>query len=101
MNASRLSINEGDDNVLHAAGVIDAHTASTLQAAIDAHDVDTDVTLDLSDITFIDSSGLRIIVAAHQRFDDAGHRLVLHRPSDAVQRLFGITGLTDHLHITS
>lgn len=99
MTASRLSIQEHHDDHLEASGVIDAHTAPVLEAALAA--IDTDVTLDLSTIDFIDSSGLRVIVAAHQRLDDHGHRLTLRGPSESVERLFEITGLKDHLHISA
>lgn len=100
MSASRLSIDETSPRTLSASGVVDAHTASSLESALDAHGTDQDITLDLSAIEFIDSSGLRVIVTSHQQLDAVGRRLVLRGPSEAVQRLFEITGLGDHLHLS-
>lgn len=84
---------------LSASGVIDAHTADDLAAALDSQGLDGDVHLDLTGIEFIDSSGLRALVVSHQALDGAGRRLVLSGVSEAAERLFEITGLRDHLHI--
>jgi anti-anti-sigma factor len=51
------------------------------------------VVLDLSQLTFIDSSGLGAIHAARQRVIDDGGILVVCRPSPAVHRVLEITGL--------
>lgn len=96
---SRLDI-ETNGRTVHATGVVDSHTVTSLDEGLDALGNGGDVGLDLSGVTFIDSSGLRIIVAAHQALEDAGHRLELHNSSEAVRRLLEITGLTDHLHLS-
>lgn len=96
---SRLDIATEDRNVV-ATGVVDSHTVTNLEQELGALGVDGDVTLELGGVTFIDSSGLRIIVASHQALEDAGHRLELRNASDAVRRLLEITGLTDHLNLT-
>ena len=51
-------------------------------------------------IEFIDSSGLRVLVEAHQRAAAGGRSLVIHRPSVAVKRLLEISGLSEHLTVT-
>ena len=89
-----LSI-ESTDGGLRATGEIDAHTAPTLAAALDA--AGNDVRLDVSGIEFVDSSGLRVLIDAHQRLGDAGGRLTLVQPSDAVRRLLEISGVADYL----
>jgi anti-anti-sigma factor len=48
------------------------------------------IVLDLSELEFIDSSGLKVILAAHQRL---GRRLILLRGPHRVHRLFELTGL--------
>ena len=55
--------------------------------------------LDLRDVTFIDSTMLREIVAAHLRARREGRRLALAVASDAVRRLFRITLLEWRLEI--
>jgi len=98
--ASRLSIDATDDGPVVLVGVIDSHTTDQLLEGLDALGRDADVSLDLTGVGFIDSSGLRAIVTTHQRLDEAGHRLVLTGVSDAVQRLLEITGLEAHLHVS-
>lgn len=95
----RLEI-DGDGDRLALRGEVDSHTAPDLQGRIDELSGCTEVTLDLSNVTFIDSSGLRVIIATHQDREARGDRLVLASVSDAVQRLLEITSLTNHLHLS-
>lgn len=55
------------------------------------------IVLDLSDLTFIDSSGVRMIVCANLRSEAGGDRLRLIRGSPGVQRVFELTGVVDRL----
>jgi anti-anti-sigma factor len=96
---SRLLLAETGERVLAASGIIDSHTAAELLKRIRAFGTDADVILDMAKVEFIDSSGLRTVVSAHQDFDDVEHQMRLANPSDAVQRLLEITGLIDHLHL--
>ena len=57
------------------------------------------VVLDLRDLTFMDSTGLRVMVAADARARDAGRRLAIVQGPEAVHRVFRITGLDEHLEI--
>jgi anti-sigma B factor antagonist len=51
------------------------------------------VVIDLSQLTFIDSSGLGALHAAKQRAIKNGGTLVVSRPSPTVHRVLEITGL--------
>lgn len=53
--------------------------------------------LDLRDLTFMDSTGLHIILDAAQRAREAGVELAVIAGPEAVQRVFEICGLLDHL----
>ena len=55
------------------------------------------IVLDLSGLTFIDSSGVRMIVCANLRSRADGDRLRLIRGSTRVQRVFELTGVLDRL----
>jgi anti-sigma B factor antagonist len=57
------------------------------------------VVIDLSGVGFIDSSGLRVLVEAHQRAEAEARRLVLSGPSRQVLRLLEISGLMEYLHV--
>ena len=98
----RLSITADQTDVacLVLVGEIDAHTAPELAGHLDPLPGDGgDVTLDMAAVEFIDSSGLRLIVEAHQRAANADRRLVVGRPSAPVVRLLEISGLSDHLAV--
>ena len=60
----------------------------------------TDLVLDLSQLGFVDSSGLRVLISAQHQLADHGGTLVLRSPSETVRRLLEITGLVDHITIS-
>ena len=85
---------------LRLRGEIDAHSATTLASHLDPLPGSTgDVVIDLSEVGFIDSSGLRVLVEAHQRAENEARRLVLSGPSRQVLRLLEISGLMQYLHV--
>ncbi|HWE09809.1 MAG TPA: STAS domain-containing protein [Solirubrobacteraceae bacterium] len=49
------------------------------------------VTIDLQDLRFLDSAGLRALLVAHRRLTDSGRELLLAPGPRAVQRLFELT----------
>jgi anti-sigma B factor antagonist len=52
-----------------------------------------DVELDCSGLTFIDASGLSVLVAAHRCCEARGAKLTIVDPSRCVVRLLALTGL--------
>jgi stage II sporulation protein AA (anti-sigma F factor antagonist) len=57
------------------------------------------ILLDLSGLSFLDSSGLRTIVSADARARDADRRLAVIKGPEPVQKVFAITGLEDRLEL--
>ena len=55
------------------------------------------VVLDLRELEFMDSTGLRMVALAERRLRSAECELVLVRGADAVQRVFAITRMDEHL----
>lgn len=53
--------------------------------------------LDLRALKFLDSTGLRLILSAHARALRCGRRLRVVPGSDAVKRIFRLTGVEDRL----
>ena len=49
--------------------------------------------IDLSDVVFMDSSGLQALVSLNNRARERGLEVTLVRPSHPVTRLFALTGL--------
>lgn len=96
----RLTITaEADRGAIALSGELDAHSAPEFDTLLDGIDPATSLTVDLSGVTFIDSSGLRSLVAAHNARADAGGDLILDALSPPVTKLLDITGLADHLHV--
>src|SRR3954451_4442137 len=64
------------------------------------HDAAADtVVLDLSTLKFMDSTGLRLILSAHQRARRAGRHLRIIPGGDAIRRIFRLTGVWKRLDI--
>jgi anti-sigma B factor antagonist len=53
------------------------------------------VVLDLGEVTFVDSSGLRELLRARTAYGDAGKGFALAAPQPPVIRLFELTGVTN------
>lgn len=101
-DAARLEIRRSDvggELVFHLVGDLDPHTAPTLTEAIEATAQDCPLVLDLEEVAFLDSAGLRVLITAHDRAQTAGGELRLRRPSESARRVLELTGLTDHLVI--
>jgi anti-sigma B factor antagonist len=82
-----------DWKVIAARGDLDLYTSPTLRTNV--HEVDGgNVALDLSDVTFIDSSGLGAVVGAlkHVR-EQGGEFAVIAPPEGSLTRLLTLTGL--------
>ena len=59
------------------------------------------VLLDLSELTFLDSTGLRLIVNADQRARESDRRLTIVKGPAPVQRVFSITKLDERLDMVN
>jgi anti-sigma B factor antagonist len=57
------------------------------------------VALDLTRLSFLDSTGLRLVIRADARAREEGRRLAIIRGPDEVQRVFSITQLDERLEI--
>ncbi|KOV97356.1 anti-sigma factor antagonist [Streptomyces sp. NRRL B-3648] len=80
--------------VLSLAGEIDHHTGNTLRQALDASGTPHPrIVVDLHQVTFMDSSGINILITAHQALSEAGGWLRLAAASEAVMRTISIVGV--------
>lgn len=99
--AASFRTEAGDRTVVHASGEIDADSGAQLRTILDgAFDARPDaVLLDLTDLTFIDSVGLSVLVGAHQRGVADGIPLEIHSVPAACRRVFEITRLDEVLDL--
>jgi anti-sigma B factor antagonist len=61
----------------------------------------TDIVLDLTDLVFVDSTGLSVLVMALNRSRGAGGSITLRNPSASVMRILEITGLVSVFSVES
>jgi anti-sigma B factor antagonist len=88
----------GGWTVLSVEGEVDLYTAPAVrEAAIEAMEAGADhLLLDLTEVPFMDSSGLGVIVACLKRLRESGGDLaVVSPPSSPPTKLLSLTGL-DH-----
>lgn len=81
------------------SGEFDISTASTLRHALYDDAPASEVIGDLSDVTFMDSSGLRALLEVRAKLEADGRHLVLEGIPDQVRRLFEVAGITDLFEI--
>jgi anti-sigma B factor antagonist len=80
------------------SGEIDAHTAPTLEAAMKELPAGV-VTVDVAGVSFMDSSGLRVLLDAATRAREASGDLVIVHSTPGIARLVEISGLGGQLRL--
>ena len=94
---------EDRDGLVHVGlvGELDLSTVAKVQEELRKveQSAPATVVIDLSKLTFLDSTGLRCIVTADERARDQGRRVVIVRGPDPVQRVFTITRLEERLEM--
>jgi anti-sigma B factor antagonist len=86
---------------LSVSGELDLATTPQLeqQARALLADGARSIVIDLADLSFIDSTGLRLLLVLSQQAADEGWRLLITRPSEQVQTILKITGTGAELPI--
>ena len=81
--------------LVSVSGELDLHTAGCLEARIEEADTvgAGTVLVDLSEISFIDSSALEVLVRESKRLESRGHSLVLVTNDPRTRRILEVTGL--------
>jgi anti-sigma B factor antagonist len=92
---------EGDTRVLAATGEIDLSSASRFAQELTALVADGGgaALVDLSGVTFLDSSGVRELLAANRSAEAMGLQLQLVNPSAACRRVLEISGVLDEFMV--
>jgi stage II sporulation protein AA (anti-sigma F factor antagonist) len=83
-----------DHVVLTVAGDVDLAAHARFQSDLDqAWDASGDLVIECSQITFLDSMGLRVLVHAMQRATANGRGITLRSPSQPVLRVLELAGI--------
>jgi anti-anti-sigma factor len=85
--------------VLRLVGELDVVSAPKLARCLDdlvaqAH---PRVMLELSGLKFVDSAGVSVLIKAKREAEASGRALVLHGPTEQLERVFAVVGLADWL----
>lgn len=82
-------------------GEVDLEHRAELRALVDDFEASgaTDVAVDLSDVTFIDSAGVGVMVMLGRLAQERGGRVTLLRPVAAVRRVLVVLGLESRFDI--
>jgi anti-sigma B factor antagonist len=92
---------DGDRATVSLCGELDMSGVDRARTAIEQAEASSAglLILDLSQLEFIDSTGLEVVLRAARRAHDAGRRLVVQRPSSYVRRLLEITAIDQSLDV--
>ena len=95
MNLSLSTEDVDGYRVVAVRGEVDIHSAPALRKCLheSVDDAHPDLVVDLSDIAFIDSTGLGVLVAGQNRAGELGGKLSVVCAQERVLKLFRITGL--------
>jgi len=94
---------EGDRVVVRLDGELDLAGVPLLEREVENAALDEVATLvlDLRGLEFLDSTGLRAILALDERSAERGQTFALVRGSQQVQRLMNMTRVDEHLRIVA
>jgi anti-sigma B factor antagonist len=90
-------LDEGQSTTLRLSGELDLSSAGQLEAVIG--DVQAQgrgpLTIDLAALTFMDSTGMAVLVRAHRAGAEAGRPVILANPGRQTRRLLELAGLLE------
>jgi anti-anti-sigma factor len=90
---------DGETHTIDVRGEIDVAGAGRVERELlraEATDAQA-IVLDLSTLSFIDSTGVRMLVMAEARSRADSDRLRLRRPPESVLRVLRLTGIDDRM----
>ena len=79
-------------------GDLDLESAPALRACL-VEFAEKNVTLDFSDVTFMDSTAMGVLLTGHQRSTLTGTRITIQGVQPGQLRLFELMGLLDQLNV--
>lgn len=92
---------EGGRTRIAVCGELDIATAPRLEQELRAHSGAATVLLDLREVTFLDSSGLRAVLIGSQEAAAAGRRFVVVPGDGQAARVIELAQVGEHLEIAA
>lgn len=102
MDLSIRTTAEEGTTVVRVVGEVDVSNADELRQAVDAAlgQTPADVRVDLSQVAYIDSTGIGVLVGAATRSREAGIPFSVAGPQPNVRRVLGLLGVEGQLNVT-
>ena len=89
----------GNRVTLSLKGRLDAVSSKALEDELSGIDIKNEVILDMEELEYISSAGLRILLSTSKRLSKGGGTLIALHPSEAVTEVFDVTGFTELIQI--
>ena len=96
----RLEVREaGAATIIAVSGELDLASSPALQEELERATASETpmLIIDLRELDFMDSTGLSVLVRAHQRIEEQGRQLAMVKGPQQVQRLLSLTGVAYRL----
>ena len=87
--------------IIRIEGEVDVSNASELRDALDTALADgaKEVEADFTEVAYIDSTGIGVLVGAAHRAQESGSVLVVANPQKNVERVFSLLGVDKDLNV--
>ena len=96
LNFDVATAKDGESALVTFTGDLDIQVAKVAAEAVERVEAEGPpelLVIDLSGLSFMDSSGMAVIAAAHARALEEGRRFVIVNPKGGVRRAFEVSGL--------
>ncbi len=90
---------EGTRLTISVSGRVDTVTAPEFEAGLKFGDA-TCVVIDLANVPYMSSAGLRLLLVAHKKMVGKGGELQIANLQSTVRDVFDVTGFSDILNLT-
>ena len=87
---------QNEETTVKLSGEVDHHGAKSARETIDGiirEESPQTLIMDMSSVTFCDSSGLGLIMGRYKKMNELGGSLLIKRPTEAVEKIIRISGL--------
>ena len=90
----------GNALILHLSGKLAIKEAQVLDQVVRSElSGITDLTLDMTEVPYISSAGLRVLIIAQNMMDEVGGTLTITHVSEMVGSVLQLTGFSDFMRI--